>query len=76
MVVWPIGGRGNTLLVGELQSLNTTDNFVHVASDASRVVQRKHQLVLGVDDENRTEQTERHDTGEIAECVVYETTQQ
>lgn len=55
MIVRPVSGRGNALLVAELKGFHTTHDFIHVTADASGVVQTEHQLVLGVDDENSTD---------------------
>lgn len=52
VVVGPVGGCRNRLAVRELESLDAADDFVHVAADASRVVEREHELVLWIDDEN------------------------
>jgi hypothetical protein len=38
-----------------LQSLDATDDFVHVASEAGRVVEGEHKLVFGVGDKHSTE---------------------
>jgi hypothetical protein len=54
VIVGPICGGGNRLFVRKLQSLDASNNLVHVATDASRVVEGEHQLVFGVDDKHST----------------------
>jgi len=41
------------LLVTELKRLDAPDDLVHIPADASGVVEAEHELVLGVDDEDR-----------------------
>ena len=53
MIVGPVGWGSNRFFVGKLQGLNTPYNFVHVPTDAGRIVQREHELVFGVDDKDR-----------------------
>mmetsp|Transcript_26393 Transcript_26393/g.56130 ORF Transcript_26393/g.56130 Transcript_26393/m.56130 type:complete len:315 (+) Transcript_26393:189-1133(+) len=55
VVVRPIRGRGDALLVAELKRLHTPDDLVHVPSHARGVVEAQHQLVLRVDDEHRAD---------------------
>jgi len=52
VVVGPVGRRGDRLFIRELQSRDAAHNLIHVAPDARWVVEREHQLVLGVDDED------------------------
>jgi hypothetical protein len=54
MIVGPIGRSGNRLFVRELQRLDASNNFVHVATDASRVVEREHEFIFGIDDKHGT----------------------
>jgi hypothetical protein len=54
VVVGPVGRGGNGLLIRQLQGLDTADNFVHIASDTSGVVEREHKLVFWVDDKDGT----------------------
>lgn len=55
VVVGPVGRRRNAPLVAELQGLDAANDLVHVPSDAGGVVETQHQLVLGVDDEDRAD---------------------
>jgi hypothetical protein len=54
VVVGPVGGGGNGLLIRQLQGLDAADNLIHIASDASGVVEREHKLVFRVDDKDGT----------------------
>lgn len=44
--------RGDRLFIGKLQGFDASKNLVHVATDACRIVQTQHELVLRVDDED------------------------
>lgn len=52
VVVGPVGRCGDALFVGQLERLDAAHNLVHVAADAGGVVERQHELVLGVDDKD------------------------
>ena len=45
----------DTLLIAELESLNTPDNLIHVPSNACGIVETEHEFVLGVDDKHCTD---------------------
>jgi len=52
MIVRPIRRGGDALLVAQLQRLHAPYDLVHVASHARGVIEREHELVLGIDDED------------------------
>jgi len=52
VVIGPVGGRRNGLLVGQLQRLDAAHNLVHGTAHAGRVVERQHEFVFGVDDKD------------------------
>eukprot|EP00232_Nephroselmis_pyriformis_P029101 CAMPEP_0182869000 /NCGR_PEP_ID=MMETSP0034_2-20130328/9659_1 /TAXON_ID=156128 /ORGANISM="Nephroselmis pyriformis, Strain CCMP717" /LENGTH=203 /DNA_ID=CAMNT_0025001435 /DNA_START=99 /DNA_END=707 /DNA_ORIENTATION=- len=55
VVVGPVGRGGDAALGGELQSLDAAADLVHVAADGRGVVESELELLLGVDDEHRTD---------------------
>jgi hypothetical protein len=50
MIVGPVGGSRNGLFIGQLQGVDASHNFVHIATHAGGVIERQHEFVFWVDD--------------------------